>query len=382
LFFCPVVLSAQTGEKESGKSIINYVFTAGRHGHQQIYIVDEHLIVQRLTDYKDEHNFFRISVSLDKKKLAFQVVMLNQRFLKIIDINSFSEMKHIELLHNVVIHEVSWSADAKYIAVVCGSKLPYQLLIIDTSSYKISTLTHFDKYSPRLTWSIQGHKLLFVKDGMVMFTEPSSALFRQLNIDNRFPVWDENGDGIIVFSKDIYHISLDGTITILYANVMDQMTPPSDCRGPFLYPGIYLGVKYSLDRKKCILCTDISPPEVSSVYLRIFFINIEKKYTMSLSDVFKVEGSKNLFGTTAYRSCDFSPDSMKFVCDSNGGINILDIESGNTLFIAEEDYIFWMPQFSADGRFVFFKGNKKGKPDTEFTYYVTAGGGEIKRLDY
>jgi len=375
-----MVLNAQTGEP-AAQFIINYVFTEGQRGHQQIYIVDEHLKVHLLTDYKEEHHFFRISVSFDRKKLCFQVVMNSKRFLKIIDVNSFPEMKSIELLHNVIIHDVSWSADTKYIAVVCGSELPYQLLIIDTSSFNTYTLTRFDEYSPWFQWSLQGHKLLFVKDYKVMFAEPPAGVFGELSIDSIYPVWDETGQGIIVFSKDICHISLDGTRTLLYADVMEHMTLPDDYIGRHLYPGTCLGVKYSLDRKKCILCTNVAPLEVSSYNEMYFFIDIEKKLTIRLSDIFKLE-SISAFDAQGYMFCDFSPDSMKLVCDYKGGIYILDIEGGSTVRISKADYIFHLPEFSADGSVIFFRGPKQGRSDNEFTYYVTAGGGEIKRLDY
>jgi WD40 repeat protein len=354
---------------------------AGQHGQQQIYVVDEHLKVHRLTDYHDEHHFFNIAVSSSRKKLAFQLVMNNQRFLKIINVNSFSDMKHRKLLPNVIIHKVSWSADDKYIAVVCGSELPYQLIIIDTISFEIQTITQFDKYTTWLQWSPQGHKLLFEKDDKVIFVEPPADIFRQLKVDDMYPVWDENAQGIIVFSRDISHISPDGTKKVLYADVIKYMTPPDVYLGFIRYPGMPLhGVQYSLDRKKGILCTNVAPPEVSMWYQVYYFINIEKKYTIRLSDVFKIAGISP-FGVIGYVFCDFSPDSTKLVCDYNGEIHILDIVSGNTICISRENCHFRMPEFSADGSVIFFRGPKKGNPDIELVYYVNATGGEIKSLE-
>ncbi|MBN1798232.1 MAG: hypothetical protein JW822_06630 [Spirochaetales bacterium] len=377
LFYCLIVPGVQAGENKPDTAIINYVFTEGSRGHQQIYVVDKQLKVYRLTDYKEEHHFFRIFVSSDRKKIAFQVVMHSRRFLRIIDINSSSEMKSTELLHNVIIHNVSWSADDKYIAVVCGDKLPYELCIIDSSSFAKSILTNFDVYSPVVKWSRQGHKLLFVMHDTVMFAEAPAKVFAQFKIGSRLIEWDENGQGVIVFSKDIYHMTLNGTKKVLYANVMQQMLMPQDHMGSFRYPGILLGATYSLDRKKCILYTDVSPPEVSMVYLRMYFIDIENKITIPLADVFNFQGSNGFFDEMDYRSCDFSPDSKRLVCDSNGGINILDMESGTTVRTSEEEYVFRAPEFSADGRYIFFKGCKKGRSEVESVYYVNAGGAVI-----
>jgi dipeptidyl aminopeptidase/acylaminoacyl peptidase len=377
---CLFILDARADDLDFSDPVIRYVFTGGQSGQQQISIVDRNLHIQQLTDYRGKHHFFRISVSKDRRKIAFQVVLESRRFLKIMDLSSFPAIKHTELLHNVIIHNVSWSADDRYIALVCGSELPYQLLVMDTSSYEIHTATTFDNLVPWFRWSPQGHTLLFTKNDTVLLGEPPAAVYRELAGAGSYPVWDADGRGVIYFSNHMYHMSLAGTKKILYADVMWPILMLHNYMNPFRYPGVFLGIHYAPDRKKCILGTDVSPPEVSSVYLKMYFIDIEQKITVPLSDIFNAQDSSGFFNEISYRACSFSPDSSKLVCDSKGSLFILDMENNKTLRVFREGCIFSMPEFSADGRLIFFRGYKKGEPETESVFYVNARGGEIKRL--